>query len=320
MGEVAPPAPLDAMQLLPATTEPVLLARDLRRAGFGSGDLATLQRTGELAHLRRGAYASRTATDEADAHRLLVDATVPLLSPDACVSHLSAALLHGLPWWGDVLGRVHVTRSRRGGGRRDPLVHVHPALLEPTDRVRLGGTAVTSLARTTADCLRTLPFRRGVALGDAALRLGLDTDELADQLRRASGRVGISTARRAAAFLDRRAESVGESYSRVVIAELRLPPPDLQVRVIDADGRLVGRCDFGWRQFRTLGEFDGKIKYGRLVPDGEDAGGTVFDEKVREDELRGLGNEVVRWIDADLGHPARLRARLLRAFARGAQR
>ncbi|MBB3328615.1 hypothetical protein [Microlunatus antarcticus] len=304
------------------TTEPVLLARDLRRAGFGSGDLATMRRTGELAHLRRGAYASRMAAamDEAEAHRLLVGATMPLLSDDACVSHLSAALLHDLPWWGDLLERVHVTRSRLGGGRRDPLVHVHPALLEPTDRARLGGTAATSLARTTADCLRTLPFRRAVALGDAALRRGLDPAELADQLRRAAGRVGITTARRAAAFLDGRSESVGESYSRVVIDELRLPPPDLQVKVFDADGRLVGRCDFGWRQFRTLGEFDGKVKYGRLVPDDEQPGDTVFDEKVREDELRGLGNEMVRWIDADLWRPDRLRARLLRAFDRGARR
>ena len=308
------------MQLLPEVVEPVYLSRDLRRRGLTTSDLRVMRRTGELQHVRRGAYAASAVADEADAHRLLLLATMPLLADDACLSHASAALMHRLPWWADTLSRVHVTRSRTGGGRRDPLVHVHPALLEPGDRIEIDGISVTSLARTTADCLRSLPYRRAVALGDAALRIGLSRDDLAEQLHRASRRVGVSSARRAAAFVDGRAESVGESYSRVLLHELRLPPPDLQVEVHDAWGRLVGRCDFGWARFRTLGEFDGKTKYGRLLREGQEAGDVVFDEKVREDELRGLGNEVVRWIDADLRSPARLRARIQRAFARGGSR
>ena len=307
------------MELLPEAAEPVYLSRDLRRAGLATSDLRLLRRTGELQQIRRGAYARSPDPDEGDAHRLLLRATISMLSDDACLSHTSAALLRGLPWWVDTLTRVHVTRSRAGGGRRDPLVHVHPALLEPDDRTELDGLSVTSLSRTTADCLRTLPYRRAVALGDAALRLGLSRDDLAEQLHRAAGRVGISSARRAAAFIDGRAESVGESYSRVVLHELRLPPPDLQVDVRDESGQLVGRCDFGWVGFRTLGEFDGKVKYGSLLQEGQQAGDVVFDEKVREDELRGLGNEVVRWVDADLRTPARLKARILRAFARGAR-
>lgn len=308
------------MKLLPEAVEPVYLSRDLRRAGLATSDLRIMRRTGELKHVRRGAYSRSAGADEADGHRLLVRATISLLALDACVSHASAALLHGLPWWSDTLLRVHVTRSRTAGGRRDPLVHVHPALLEPGDRVELDGLTVTSLARTTADCLRTLPFRRAVALGDAALRLGLSRDDLAEQLHRAARRVGVSSARRAAAFIDGRAESVGESYSRVVLHELRLAPTDLQVHVRDESGELVGRCDFGWARFRTLGEFDGRVKYGRLLREGEEAGDVVFREKVREDELRSLGNEVVRWIDADLRAPGPLRARLLRAFARGGAR
>jgi predicted transcriptional regulator of viral defense system len=308
------------MDLVPEAAEPVYLSRDLRRAGLATSDLRLLRRTGELQQVRRGAYARTAPADAGDAHRLLLRATMSLLADDACLSHTSSALLHGLPWWADTLSRVHVIRSRTGGGRRDPLVHVHPALLEPGDRVEIDGVSVTSLARTTADCLRTLPYRRAVALGDAALRLGLSRDDLAEQLHRAARRVGVSSARRAAAFIDGRAESVGESYSRVVLHELCLPPPDLQVDVRDASGQLVGRCDFGWVRYRTLGEFDGKVKYGRLLREGQEAGDVVFDEKVREDELRGLGNEVVRWIDADLRTPARLKARIFRAFARGGSR
>ena len=308
------------MDLLPEAVDPVWLSRDLRRRGLEPGDLRALRRSGQLKHVRRGAYATRAATDAADAHRLLVVATLPLLADDAVVSHTSAALLHGLPWWVDTLVRVHVTRSRPSGGRRDSVVHVHPARLEPHDRVQVEGMTLTSLSRTTADCMRALPYRRAVALGDAALRLGLTHEELDDQLQRAAGRTGASNARRAAAFIDGRSESVDESYSRVLLHELRLVPTDLQVHVHDESGHLVGRCDFGWSPFRTLGEFDGRVKYGRLLGEDEEAGDVVFDEKVREDELRSLGNEVVRWISADLRSPERLRGRILRAFARNRSR
>ena len=305
------------MDLLPEMTEHVRLARDLRESGFASADLAAMLQSGELQHLRRGAYATRPTSSPEDAHRLLVAATLPMLSSTCIVSHQSGALLHELPWWSDSCSRVHVTRSKPSGGRRDPLVHVHPALLEPCDQVVIDGMPVTSLARTVADCLRTLPYPRAVAVADAALRKGLGREELASQLRRASRRAGVGRARRAAAFADARAEAVGESFSRVLLHELRLPPSDLQVEVHDEDGVLVGRCDFGWSASRTLGEFDGRVKYGRLLREGEEPGDAVFAKKVREDDLRSLGNEVVRWTDADLQSPPALRARLLRAFGRG---
>ena len=308
------------MTMLPERAEPVWLTRDLRSLGLDDNAVRGLRRSGELQPLRRSAYVDRRATTPEDAHRLLILGTIPLLSPDACVSHTSAALLRGLPWWGSTVERVHVTRSRNSSGRKDARVHVHPGPLGDEDRGEVDGLPITSLARTTADCLRTLPFRYAVAVADAALRLGLGRSELDDQLARATGRTGVGQARRAAAFADPRAESVGESFSRVVIHELGLPRPDLQVVVRANSGAVVGRCDFGWEEFGTLGEFDGRVKYGRLLREGQEAGDVVFDEKVREDALRGLGHEVVRWIDADLRRSAQLRARIERAFLRGTSR
>ena len=58
--------------------------------------------------------------------------------------------------------------------------------------------------------------------------------------------------------------------------------------------------DFAWPEQRTVGEFDGKIKYGRLRKPGQTAGDVVFDEKLREDAIRAQGWEVVRWTWADL--------------------
>jgi hypothetical protein len=42
----------------------------------------------------------------------------------------------------------------------------------------------------------------------------------------------------------------------------------------------------------------------------------IFEEKVREDALRDLGSQVVRWLWRDLYRPGVLRERVLSAFAR----
>lgn len=178
--------------------------------------------------------------------------------------------------------------------------------------------AVTSLTRTVVDLGRSVPLQQAVAAGDAALRAGLDPVDLAVALQQAEGRPGIAAARRAVGLLDARSESAGESASRVVLHELGMPPSDLQLDVIDGGGLLVGRSDFAWRSQRTLGEFDGRTKYGRLLRPGQTAEDALWSEKRREDALRDLGWQVVRWVWADLRRPDLLADRLQRAFQRGA--
>jgi hypothetical protein len=70
----------------------------------------------------------------------------------------------------------------------------------------------------------------------------------------------------------------------------------------------------------VIAEFDGRVKYGRLLKEGQDAGEVVFREKQREDLLRDLGWEVVRWVWADLAHPEVIAERLRRAFLRAGRR
>jgi len=65
-----------------------------------------------------------------------------------------------------------------------------------------------------------------------------------------------------------------------------------------------------------VGEFDGKIKYGRLVRPGQAPGDAVFTEKRREDALRDHGLEVVRWVWDELDSFDLPADRLRRAFAR----
>jgi hypothetical protein len=57
--------------------------------------------------------------------------------------------------------------------------------------------------------------------------------------------------------------------SRVRLHEDGLPAPELQENVYDENGRFIARVDFSWMAQRTVGEFDGKIKYGKLRKPGQ---------------------------------------------------
>lgn len=294
------------------------LSLDPALAQLSPAELARAERRGELVRLRRGSYlrAADLPSDPADRHRRLVAATWPLLGEGAVLSHCSAAALHGLPLWTAPFGKVQLTRTS-GRGKCRGEVHVHVAPLTSLEVVVLGGTPVTSLARTVVDLGRTLPLVDAVAAGDAALRVGLSREELGWVLDQARGRPGVEAARRAVAALDPRSESAGESASRVVLHRIGLPPSDLQFEVLDELGRFVARCDFVWEQQRTLGEFDGRVKYERLLRPGQSAAQVVYAEKRREDAARDLDWQMVRWSAPDLLEEQVLADRLRRAFRRG---
>jgi hypothetical protein len=115
-------------------------------------------------------------------------------------------------------------------------------------------------------------------------------------------------------FLLRRADSLA-ARGRVLIHRLGLAVPDLQGRVRRRDGSVMARCDPGWEEHRTVGEFDGQVEYGRLLRPGQEPGEVVCQEKRREDELRDHRWQVARWTWDDLDRPRAVGGRLLRAFA-----
>jgi hypothetical protein len=162
-------------------------------------------------------------------HALSVAAEVRRVASSAVVSHVSAAVLYGLPVWRVPLERVHVTRARPTGARAGRSVVVHSAPLAPEEIVRVGDVWATCPARTAVDLARTVSFEAAVVTIDAAPRRGLVTAEtLAAALRRATGWRGVPAARRAVDFADGGAESVGESRGRVALLRAGLPAPTLQ--------------------------------------------------------------------------------------------
>lgn len=292
---------------------PALLA-----AGVDDGELRRLRAARTLAVVRPGAFVRADDPrlgDPDERHWLAVHAALARLAPDAVVSHVSAAVLHGLPIWDVDRSRVHVTRTRRAGGRRGAWTRLHAAPLEPDEVVVLDGVAVTSVARTVTDLARTVGYEQAVVIADAALAAGLVSPaQLVRAAERSAHRAGSPRARRVAAFADGRSESPGESRSRVALAWAGLPAPQLQHVVRAADGRPLGRVDFWWEHARVAGEFDGRAKYGRLLPAGRSAGDAVVDEKRREDLIRDEDVRFVRWMWPDLDRFDAVAARLWRAL------
>lgn len=299
-------------------TQGLLLRARLLADGFTSAEVQRGRRAGRLVNVRRGAYVrpedGRLRAAESR-HRLLVSATVPRIAAVSVVSHVSAAVAHGLPVWGVPLDRVHVSRDEPTGGRITGVIHRHTAPLSPAEITEVGGMPVTCVARTVIDLARTVPFEQAVVVADAALRFRMvDPVTLDAALRRATGWPGSPRARRVVAFADGRSGSVGESRSRVALRACGLPVPTPQWKVT-AGGRVLAEVDFGWPELRTVGEFDGRVKYGRGLRSGQSAGDAVFAEKVREDAIRSTGLGVVRWIWADLDAFGPVATRLQNTYA-----
>lgn len=78
-------------------------------------DVVARLRTSQLERVRRGTYASVIETDPLAQHRRLIGATWRDLQPGAAVSHVSAAVLHGLPLPPVPLDRVWITRPGSSG-------------------------------------------------------------------------------------------------------------------------------------------------------------------------------------------------------------
>lgn len=268
----------------------IIRANEEHFHGRGREALRASAKRGEIRRIYRGVYFDAEGAGSIPPHAehvARIAAIAPTLSTGV-LSGVSAAALHGLPLLHRRLGGlVEVTRS--SGPGRTRWVRSHRAVLDDADVVEVHGLRVTSIARTLRDLHRDLGFGELLAAADGAARMGFDLDGLA--------RIGRFAAR--IEFLRHhasdRSESYGESLSRATMIELGMPLPELQVDVLDEDGRRLGRSDFLWREFRSLGEFDGRVKYdGSLEPDRTPAD-VLMAERHREQRMRAVGWGFARW-------------------------
>lgn len=286
---------------------------DALSSGLSDSEIRRGLRTGELERLAPGIYLDGPTAEGLDAterHRIRARTTGEALPDGTAISHVSAAVLHGLALGRPDLSRVHVSRDGTSGGRRSIGRHLHVVQLGD-DVVQVDGVPCTSLARTVADLSCTASVDEVVIAGDSALARNPSLRAaLAEALEYRGRRQGIAAARRIIAFLDGRSESPGESLSRLRMEQIGMPAPSLQEVVHTPEGEFVARTDFHWKEHRIVGEFDGMGKYGGDGPD------VLRREKLREDALRDLGFHVIRWTWAELSRFDVVRARFERALVR----
>ena len=124
------------------------------------------------------------------------------------------------------------------------------------------------MARTVVDLARSQPVKTAVAAMDNALYRRLCSPE---DIRHAMTSVyrhrGAPRARLATELADGRAESP-ETTVRLAARHSSLPLMELQFDVYDEAGRLVGRADGGYPELGVMWEYDGRGKYGELLPPG----------------------------------------------------
>lgn len=263
---------------------------------------------GDPVRVARGRYLPASdwgSLDRDTRYRARIHAFAETTRTTQVFSHWSAAVLWGYPIIGAWPNRIHVTFNPGTSQRSTPGVVRHITELSDEDVVELDGLFVTSPLRTLVDLARCAPFTTGVAACDRALAepgdaadavLHVEREALLERAERLDGQRGVRRFRSVADFSDGRSGSPGESLSRVQAARLHLPRPELQVEVIDLDGR-TWHTDFGWPGHGLLGEFDGMVKYTRnRYLNGRPVAEVVIEEKLREDAIRlASGCGMARW-------------------------
>ncbi|HET7475172.1 MAG TPA: hypothetical protein VFJ97_04005 [Dermatophilaceae bacterium] len=308
----------------------VFTAKQARDLGVSRHVLARAARRQLITLQRRGVYAV-TRPDATDRgwqqvrRGYLERARVAVLAhPGHAVSHETAAVAHGLPVLLHPQSRVHLTgvRVEPRSRRLDGTVLHHCDSLD-NEVVNLAGLTALTAARTVADCLRTMYPAKAVAVADAGARAGVASLEEVRAILSGQRRwVGRPRALAALELVDPRRETWVESYSFVELLQHGLPLPVPQVEIFDAWGRFVARSDGMWILEATVAEVDGAGKYGLpLRLDGLQEAAVVsrvLAEKAREDDIRGLGLEVVRWSSTDIRyHPEQVALRAAAARRRG---
>ncbi len=282
------------LQGLPRTYTTTTLSAKKRRRAVKNGSLKVLL---------PGRYALATVVpDQNDEFHVKVDgfrslrlsAGLTKLQPDEVVSHHSAGLLWGLPTMGGDI-RVHVIRPHQGRTQRTGFA-LHRQRLDPDQVLGVHGFRITSLEQTAIDLAVCLPKHEGLAIIDAARRIGARLPVLRKLARARVGNGRVKVQRLLELSVDN-AESPYESIIRYWLHQAGATTAVTQLWIDTLLGPF--RVDTAVPEIKLVVEFDGKEKYGKDR-------GSVIKEKRRQDALRAAGWEVKHYMSEDLANPERL--------------
>jgi hypothetical protein len=273
----------------------LFLRREALDFGYRDRDLLAARRAGVIERVRHGAYVATetwTARDPVGRHRLRAQAVSLTHDGRVALSHVSGAAEHGMRLWNVDLEHVHVVRLDGAKGRKQRDVIYHEEGWRPNDVRAMQEMLVLGADQCALGAASLTSTESAVGLLDSCLDLQLsDEASLWSEHARRTQWPHHAKLQISLRLMRPGAQSLGESRGRFLCFRQHLPEPMLQFHVYDDLGNLVGITDFAWPQYRLLGEFDGMIKYGRLLKPGQSPGDVVTDEKNREDRLR----EVTGW-------------------------
>ncbi len=248
---------------MPLTKTEKLLTRPFtaaqaQAAGLSRHRLQALRREGAITTILYGVYAAAELRDSVDLRVAAVKLAMP---PHTIVCDRTAAWLHGvdafdfaeLEWLPpvDVCVLPAKNRSRRDeckGSRRD---------LATEDVMDLVGVQVTTPLRTALDLGCNLSRPAALATLDAFLHAGyFNAVALHNEVRRFRRRRGVVQLRQLIRIVDPKAESPGESWTRLAILDAGLPAPDSQYVVV-VNGAELFRLDLAYWRHRICVEYDG---------------------------------------------------------------
>jgi very-short-patch-repair endonuclease len=283
--------------------------------GVDDLELHRLAGAGELLRVRRGAFVRPGAlagVRPEDAYAVRTRAVLLSRPERGWASHATALAAYGLPLVDADLERYDVCADVRREFRNGAVV-THPLPRDEPCREVKGVHAVspeTALLQTAS----RHGWRTAVIAADAALHDGVVSMRglVAARDRLELGIRGAARVVRLLDAVDSKAESPGESLTRLLLTGLGLP---FRCQVELRDGRgLMGRVDF-LVEDHVVVEFDGLVKY-----EGSTGRQALAEEKRREDRLRAAGYEVVRLTWVDVRAPQRVAQLIDAARARAATR
>lgn len=295
----------------------VLLRRTAVGMGLDDNWLNRMIRAGAIVRIRHGVYADPSVwpnLTKFEQHVVLSRSVLQLYDDRVALSHASAHLTRGGPDWGLDLRTVNLTNLFGRGDRiRSGITH-HRGSVRVEDVTRLNGHWITSGARTAVETAASASHVPAVCVLDWTLQQGLATRDQIEayagvHMREWPGSIALPHAVRRC---DGRSESVGETRSRLVFDDAGIVT-EPQWEVFHPSGRLAGRVDLLLPALGIMGEFDGAVKYGRLLKPGQTISDVIRDERAREvllEELTGL--RMVRFIWPDLDSPQQMIDRVLR--------
>lgn len=293
----------------------IMLRKQLIEDGYTDRAIAQRVSAGEWVRIRHGAYTDAETWNGLDAdgrHALEARAVVAQARTGVVVSHISALPFFDAPTWGVGHGPVHVTRTDGKSGRSEAGVRQHCGEILDGDVVERDGLEVMSPTRMALEVTTVADVEASLCVVSHLLREGMTTMEglraRYESMQHWPDTLHTDLVLRLA---DGRFESVGECRAYYLCFREGLPMPEPQYEIRDETGRVVHRVDFAWPDLGVFLEFDGKVKYEKLLREGQRASDVVLAEKRREDEIRRLtGWRCIRLTWADLADPARTAAKI----------